>query len=297
MSVTTLDEQRLSQLVDAAICHPALSEPRKAAAGRVLDHLSRSEAIAVWAQKLAPPRNTMSLVDSGEVAQIIAEALQQRFVELQPEQAARVRRWSGWGYWKARQAVRNRLETSSYTVASGMATVMRRYARVKSATEQARKELGRAPTREEVIAVANAGREARARRDGTLVTHADFGYQHLPKSIDAEIALERVGHVRESQLLLAPDTTEELEARENAHRLASRLLAQVRATLGENQDVEAVGHVWLDVVVSGSRMPTPSALAQELGWARGRAADALSAWSATVAALRDDGALDFLRGR
>lgn len=296
MSNTTLDETLLDDLMVRSLLAEPGTEERKRDTARAIEHLVRSGAIRSWALKVAPPQHTLALVDRDEIEQIIVEDLLTRFVRMKVTEAARVKRWAGWCFWKAKQAVRDRLQSASYTVASGMATVLRRYARVKSATGAAQEHLGRTPSIAEVIAVANAGREARARRDGTLVTKEDFGNHQFARSIDEQRDLEGDSVDHSSRMLPhTEDPTEDVHARQMARGLALGLLSAVREHVGLRPDVEAVGQLWLASVIDGEPVPTAAAIARELGWSRSRATSELLIWSNAVAELRDSGVLERLR--
>lgn len=298
MSRSNLDERRLERRMTGLLATEPETPQRRTAAGRVLDELARSGALTAWARAASPPAGTSGLIDTDEIAQIIAEDILDRLGRITAAEAERVRRWSGWCWWKARQAVRDRLETGAYTVASGMATVLRRYARVTAAQEAAFRELGRTPTIEETIAVANAGREERARRDGTLVTAADFRYTHLGRSIDdAPIGVQdEDGRLDGTLLPEQPDHAEDVASRLAADFIAASLLDAVRTRVSDDPDLAAVGAAWLSAVVDGEPVPTARGCARANGWSQQRARAAVVGWAEAVARLRDEGLLDDLIG-
>lgn len=300
MTRSSLDPVRLAELADRLRVTDPNSEPRRQFAGEVLEYLVQSNAVAAWARTAPGGLFGNALLDRDELEQIIAAEVLATLIR--SPHFSGVREWAGWLYWKAKHAMRAQAQASAYTVASGMTTVLRRQARIRTVTEDLERTLGREPTNQEVIAHANANREESARRHGTLITEADFTQRHIgvPVDTDHNDTGTHAGGFRQLHLSDGADPADTAEENIAATALAWRLqhevaLRTIASTPELLDDVRRVGERWIQSVQLDGEAPKANELAADLGWSARRARIALTTWSNNVKEVAHSGKLDWLR--
>lgn len=290
--------------IDAAMHRAQAAAPgsteRAAAIRTVVDHLLRQGALAAWTTMPSGSGEFWwrAFPHDDRIQEAAAIVLQRLTSGTIPEQ---VSSWPGWLYLKVRQAMRDAAQSGAVTVAAGMSTVLRRHAMIQRATEQVAAGLDRAPTPEEIVAAANAGRnEHAARSQGTWVTVADVVRGRgalVAQSLDDTAT----GAYRDPSL--AAPSPETLVADADAVRhIAEQVLAAAAAHLGASgranyTDPLQVGAAWVVAAAYGQDAPTVQWAVDEFGWGRARAQAAVREWTALLAAVTEEGRLDGLRPR
>ena len=291
------DERALSRQI-LQIAHAADPDERRRLAAAVADHAVRSGILKSWTevflakgQALGANDETTALMSKLDVQQIVAESLLTRLIAVTPADYVKVQKWSGWLFMKAREAIRDKRESSEYTYASGMVTLLRRRKINQTLTGQLTRDLGREPTPAEVIAASKRrGTEASRRRAAIELTLADFDDAAVtPMAVTADggdpfADLPSDGETPE-------DAAQESESDANARKLAAELLERALALAGAAggpvpAELGTVGAAWLDLVLEGVQQPRTAELTERTGLERRLVDPALKRWRTLLVQAR-----------
>lgn len=294
----SFDEQILSRQV-REIAHTDSEADRKRLAAAVADHAVRSGVLKSWTevflakgQAHGEDVRTTAGLSLQEVQQIVAESLLTRLIAVTPADYVKVQKWSGWLFLRAREAVRDKRESSEYTYASGMVTLLRRRKIIQTITTQLTSELGREPTPAEVIAASERrGTDASRKRAGIALTLADFDDAAV-----TPMAVTASGDDPFAQLPTehaAPEVVaEERESDAHARRMADELLERALRLADTGPapapaHLRTVGAAWLELVLDGVQQPRTAELMTRTGLERRIVDPALKRWRTLLVQARE----------
>lgn len=272
--MSTLDERKTAEMVSVAL--GTTGAPRRRAENALIEYLFRSGVMEVWANSLANRHGEVGVRHREDLVGVIAVALTKWLQELDASRLEDVKSWPSFMFRIAAFGVRDYLNSSQVTVASKMSAFARRTRYIGYAQEKLRDDLGREPTREEVIEFANAEAARRLKdpkRQGALIDHQDFGDIARPAADVSELNMS------------SPAADANLAERMRVESAMDRLLAEcARRSPGDVQLMSVVNE-WVDIVASGDE-PTPHIISRSLGLSMTATARALDTLNAVLADMR-----------
>ncbi len=272
--MSTLDESKTSELVALALASNGAA--RRRAENTLIEYLFRSGVMEVWANSLANRHGEVGVRHREDLVGVIAVALTKWLQELEPSRLEDVKSWPSFMFRIAAFGVRDYLNSSQVTVASKMSAFARRTRYIGYAQEKLRDELGREPTREEVIEFANAEAARRLKdpkRQGALIDHQDFGDVARPAADVSELNMS------------SPAADANLAERMRVESAMDRVLAECARRAPGDEQLMSVVNEWVDIVASGDE-PTPHIISRSLGLSMTATARALDTLNVVLVEMR-----------
>lgn len=272
--MSTLDERKTAEMVSVALGTTGM--PRRRAENALIEYLFRSGVMEVWANSLANRHGEVGVRHREDLVGVIAVALTKWLQELDASRLEDVKSWPSFMFRIAAFGVRDYLNSSQVTVASKMSAFARRTRYIGYAQEKLRDDLGREPTREEVIEFANAEAARRLKdpkRQGALIDHQDFGDVARPAADVSELNMS------------SPAADANLAERMRVESAMDRVLAECARRSPGDEQLMSVVNEWVDIVASGDE-PTPHIISRSLGLSMTATARALDTLNAVLADMR-----------
>lgn len=272
--MSTLDERKTAEMVSVAL--GTTGAPRRRAENALIEYLFRSGVMEVWANSLANRHGEVGVRHREDLVGVIAVALTKWLQELDASRLEDVKSWPSFMFRIAAFGVRDYLNSSQVTVASKMSAFARRTRYIGYAQEKLRDDLGREPTREEVIEFANAEAARRLKdpkRQGALIDHQDFGDVARPAADVSELNMS------------SPAADANLAERMRVESAMDRVLAECARRSPGDEQLMSVVNEWVDIVASGDE-PTPHIISRSLGLSMTATARALDTLNAVLADMR-----------
>ena len=266
---SALDYNQLDDLIANVLASNAKTE-RTRTVGRVLEYRVTTQTIDVWAESLSNQFGYHDAVGRQDVRSVIVEKLLITLHAAQSGTTQRVKSWTNFLFGLSSNAVRDYL-------ASGMTSATRRRASIRITQRDLLSELGREPSRQEIIDHTNTymlAHRKNPKKGGALVSVADFTSANVAVGLDS--AARVLGH---------PGGAEHIEQRAEAS-LAARALIKRCASLYPNDDLLGrAAAAWIKLTLAGENM-TAVLLGAALDCPRGRAKQCLTRIDEALAAMR-----------
>lgn len=272
--MSTLDERKTAEMVSETL--RATGIQRRRAENALIEYLFRSGVMEVWANSLANRHGEVGVRHREDLVGVIAVALTKWLQELDASRLEDVKSWPSFMFRIAAFGVRDYLNSSQVTVASKMSAFARRTRYIGYAQEKLRDDLGREPTREEVIDFANAEATRRLKdpkRQGALIDHQDFGDVARPAADVSELNMS------------SPAADAKLAERMRLESAMGQVIAECERRSPGDEQLMSVVNEWVDIVASGDE-PTPHIISRSLGLSMTATARALDTLNAVLADMR-----------
>jgi len=272
--MSTLDEHKTAELVTVAL--GATGTQRRRAENALIEYLFRSGVMEVWANSLANRHGEVGVRHREDLVGVIAVSLTKWLQELDASRLEDVKSWPSFMFRIAAFGVRDYLNSSQVTVASKMSAFARRTRYIGYAQEKLRDELGREPSRDEVIEFANteaARRLKDPKRQGALIDHQDFGDVARPAADVSELNMS------------SPAADANIAERMRVESAMNRVLSECAHRAPGDEQLMSVVNEWVDIVASGDE-PTPHIISRSLGLSMTATARALDMLNSVLADMR-----------
>lgn len=274
-----LDNTRFNELV-ARIPAAAVGAPRKSAVNEAVTYLATTATLQVWARKLANNFGYRDRTGRDDIVNVIAEKVMKSLTAVTDTHLANVGNWASYLFGQAENAVKDYLASGQVTAASGMSGVHRRASTIGVARRDLLAELGREPSRDEIMAHANAHLLATRKdpaRQGALIRESDFAAPAGPAvSVDA---------FAESGYDL-PDEVQSFEQQVEAAFAIRRLLEWCGKEFPADDTLQTVAKVWVRLHLEGERVSVIR-IANETGFSRAASKLALARLDSIVELMRE----------
>lgn len=274
---SALEYAKIDELITDVLASNAKIE-RERTVGRVLEYLVATQTIDVWAEALSNQFGYHDSVGRQDIRSVIVEKLLITLYAAQSGTTQRVKSWTKFLFGLSSNAVRDYLESSQVTTASGMTSATRRRASIRVTRRELLAKLGREPSRQEIIDHTNAymlAHRKNPKKGGALVSVADF------TSANVAVGLDSAARVLEHR-----SGAEQIEQRAEAS-LAARTLMQRCARLYPGDDLlQRAAATWIEFTLAGEPI-SAVVLGVTLSCPRGRAKQCLDRIDVALAAMRD----------
>ncbi len=277
--MSTLDEHKTAEMVSVALA--STGKNRRRAENALIEYLFRSGVMEVWANSLANRHGEVGVRHREDLVGVIAVALTKWLQELDASRLEDVKSWPSFMFRIAAFGVRDYLNSSQVTVASKMSAFARRTRYIGYAQEKLRDELGREPTRDEVIEFANAEAARRLKdpkRQGALIDHQDFGDVARPAADVSELNMS------------SPAADANIAERMRVESAMDKVLSECARRSPGDEQLMSVVNEWVDIVASGDE-PTPHIISRSLGLSMTATARALDMLNSVLADMRREPAV------
>lgn len=277
--MSTLDEHKTAEMVSVALA--STGKDRRRAENMLIEYLFRSGVMEVWANSLANRHGEVGVRHREDLVGVIAVALTKWLQELDASRLEDVKSWPSFMFRIAAFGVRDYLNSSQVTVASKMSAFARRTRYIGYAQEKLRDELGREPTRDEVIEFANAEAARRLKdpkRQGALIDHQDFGDVARPAADVSELNMS------------SPAADANIAERLRVESAMDKVLSECARRSPGDEQLMSVVNEWVDIVASGDE-PTPHIISRSLGLSMTATARALDMLNSVLADMRREPAV------
>ena len=271
-----LDYNQLDGLIADVLASNAKTE-RERTVGLVLEYLVGTQTIDVWAEALSNRFGYHDSVGRQDIRSVIVEKLLITLHAAQSGTTKRVKNWTNFLFGLSGNAVRDYLGSSQVTAASGMAGATRRRASVRVARRELVAELGREPSRQEIIDYTNAYMLANRKdpkKGGALVGAEDFTPADVAVGLDS--AARVLGH---------RDGAEQIEQRAEASLAARSLMRRCAGLYPDDGLLVRAAEAWIGLTLAGERV-TAVLLGSVLDCPRGLAKQCLNRIDEALAAMR-----------
>jgi len=272
--MTTLDDAKMNELFAGLLGSTGVARTRYET--QVIEYVYVTGVLGVWANSLASRHGDIGYRHREDLVGVIAVALTKWIQELDPSRLEDVRSWPSFMFRVASFGVRDYLNSGQVTVASKMSAFARRTKYIGYAKERLQEELGREPTREEIIEYANIEAHSRLKdpkRQGALIDHQDFGEVARP-AVDVD-----------ETFLSSRGADHNIAERVELQDALRNIITECRRRRPDDAQLIAVINEWVDIVASGDE-PTPQIVARSLGISITGASQSLDVLNEVMAELR-----------
>lgn len=255
---STLDRDHLTALVEDVLATPAAS--RKRVVNTVIEYLVTTNTLDMWTEALSNQVGYHDINGREDVGSVIAEKLLVTLHAAQAGTTQRVTNWAGFLYGLSKNAVLDYLASGQVTVASGMSSATRRQTVVGVTRRKLVAELGREPSRAEIIERANShitATRSNPKKQGALITEADFDHS-TQRSADVE---------DQFALTTTHGATKEIEDRAEVAVAARKLSAIASELYPDYANMGAFMETWMHLNLTGERASL-AALAEGTGMSK-----------------------------